>query len=76
MHAWQDEKPVAPSLYVNYRRVTLWNHSSSERLTDSGALKKNKFKPMLRRLGATSVLVRFCYFTFAWHRAYAGSFIC
>lgn len=112
LHALPDEAPVEPSLYVNYRRVTLWNHAAGERLTldydihyqrpgqqnivrladvfiaelkregkvygshfvrrakeygftpqsfskycvgvcltDSGTLKKNKFKPMLRRLG-------------------------
>jgi hypothetical protein len=111
----QNEEPIEPSLYVNYRRVTLWNHDTRERLTldydvyyrrpgqektvrladvfiaelkregkvygsrfvraakaygftpqsfskycigvcltDSGELKKNRFKPMLRRLGAHS----------------------
>jgi len=115
LQALQDEAPVVPSLYVNYRRVTLWNHATSERLTldydihfrrpsqekivrladvfiaelkregkvygskfvktakeygytphsfskycigvcltDCGALKKNRFKPMLRRLSVHS----------------------
>jgi hypothetical protein len=27
------EAPVMPALYVNYRRITLWNHSTNERLT-------------------------------------------
>ena len=113
MEVWRDEEPVRPSLYVNYRRITLWNHGTRERLTldydihyrrpnqqkvvrladifiaelkregkvygspfvrrakdygftpksfskycigvcltDSGELKKNNFKPMLRYLGA------------------------
>lgn len=117
---WHDQEPtialpeqerVQPSLYVNYRRITLWNRATSERLTldwdlhfrrpgqqntvrlphlligelkregkvygsrfvrraksygftpksfskycvgvcltDDGTLKKNRFKPMLRRL--------------------------
>ena len=28
-----EEEIVKPSLYVNYRRVTLWNHAANERLT-------------------------------------------
>ncbi len=28
-----EEDIVKPSLYVNYRRVTLWNHAANERLT-------------------------------------------
>jgi hypothetical protein len=29
----RDEPPVAPSLYVNYRRTSLWNRATDERLT-------------------------------------------
>ena len=29
----QDKVPVAPSLYVNYRRISLWNRTTDERLT-------------------------------------------
>ena len=28
-----DEPPVEPSLYVNYRRISLWNRATDERLT-------------------------------------------
>ncbi len=28
-----EENQMRPSLYVNYRRVTLWNHAANERLT-------------------------------------------
>jgi hypothetical protein len=31
--ALQDQPPMQPSLYVNYRRITLWNRATSERLT-------------------------------------------
>ncbi len=30
---FEDKKTIQPSLYVNYRRISLWNHHSDERLT-------------------------------------------